>query len=730
MGSTGPAHLNNFFTIRCFPGVEFLDHGFDMRSAAKLLTIGRLLPLSVSVLALLIVATASIYAYSAFLMRSEAQAFLRVNDAAQALLSMAGDLARERARTVAALSASESNSAERRESIAKARGPADGAFRKAIAALGDIPEMKEGRQTQGAAELAYGEFEALRRKVDDNLARGAKERDAELIKNVAPAITSMIDKVSALRVTLETLAKAPTPDLVQLTELRAKAAEMAENAGRERALYAALIGNSAAATIEQISTQARYRGKVELAWQGIDALRVRKDIPAGLKTAINTVDESFFREFQQTRQAILQAMESGRYPISADEWVKRSTVAIDTILKVSEELGRVSDDTAAATATESFWRVVETVSVLLLGVAVAAFSFWIALRRVVAPLRAMTAAMKRLADNDTGVVIPGLGRHDEIGTMAQAVEVFKANAIERQRLEADKADSEARAIAEKRRAAAALADEFQSKVGHLIQGLSAAATEMEATAESMATTANETTERSVGVATAAEQTSANVQTVAVATEELSASIREIAEQVGKSSSIAGRAAREAKQTDVTVQTLAAAAQKIGEVIALINNIAGQTNLLALNATIEAARAGEAGRGFAVVAAEVKELANQTAKATDEIAAQINAIQEQTRTAVGAIQTIGATINEMNAIATGVAAAMEEQGAATGEISRNVQQAAQGTQMVTGNILDVKRGAGETGSAASQVLAAAQELSRHSEELGREVGDFLASVKAA
>ncbi|HEY7383137.1 MAG TPA: methyl-accepting chemotaxis protein [Beijerinckiaceae bacterium] len=366
---------------------------------------------------------------------------------------------------------------------------------------------------------------------------------------------------------------------------------------------------------------------------------------------------------------------------------------------------------------------------LALAIAMAALLAFLIIRTIGSGIASIVAPMKGLAAGDLAVDVPFRGERTELGTIAAAVQVFKDAPIAKK--QADEA-AQLEADAKMRRAQVLddLTKRFETNVSTLTQALSAAATEMEATAETMSATAQQTTNQSVGVASAAEQTSANVQTVAVATEELSSSIREIAQQVAKSSTIAGRAAHEAKQTDATVQALAAGAQKIGDVVALINNIAGQTNLLALNATIEAARAGEAGRGFAVVATEVKELAGQTARATEEIASQINAIQEETRTAVGAIQTIGATIDEMNAIAAGVAAAMEEQGAATSEIARNVQQAAQGTQVVTGNILDVKRGAGETGSAAAQVLAAAQELARHSEDLGREVDSFLSGVKAA
>jgi methyl-accepting chemotaxis protein len=366
-----------------------------------------------------------------------------------------------------------------------------------------------------------------------------------------------------------------------------------------------------------------------------------------------------------------------------------------------------------------------SVLMLLLGATIA----WWLQRDLGQPLHAMTDRMTRLAAGHTDVDVRTTSRIDEVRAIADAVEVFKDALIAKEA--ADKAAA-ADATAKMRRSQRLdeLTRRFETTVSTLAHGLSTAASQMEATAQTMTASADQSNQQSISAADAAEQTSTNVQAVAIATEELSTSIREIAKQVAQSSGIAGRAAEDACRTDTIVQALAAGAEKIGNVIGLINTIASQTNLLALNATIEAARAGDAGRGFAVVASEVKELANQTTKATEEIAGQVAQIQEDTRHAVLAIQGIAATISEMNAIAAGVATAMEEQGAATSGIARNVQQAAQGTQVVTGNILDVKRGAGETGAAAAQVLSAARELARHSHELGREVDNFLSGVKAA
>ena len=280
------------------------------------------------------------------------------------------------------------------------------------------------------------------------------------------------------------------------------------------------------------------------------------------------------------------------------------------------------------------------------------------------PITAMTDSMNELAGGDLEVNIPAQDRADEIGKMAEAVQVFKENAIRVNEMEGEQEEAKRRAEAEKRAAMNQMADEFQASVGGVVDTVASAATQMQATAQSMSSTAEQTSRQSTAVAAAAEQASANVQTVASAAEELASSVAEIGRQVAQSSEIAATAVKDAQHTDQQIQGLAQAASKIGEVVALITDIADQTNLLALNATIEAARAGDAGKGFAVVASEVKNLANQTAKATDEISGQIGGIQCATKDAVTAIQGIGKTIGEIDEIASTIAAAVEEQGAAT------------------------------------------------------------------
>ncbi len=347
------------------------------------------------------------------------------------------------------------------------------------------------------------------------------------------------------------------------------------------------------------------------------------------------------------------------------------------------------------------------------------------------PMQALTRAMRELANGNFSVVLPGLGRKDEIGDIAGAVEEFKVKAEQKARDEAEAKSRQDKILAEQRKAdMRKLADQFEAAVGEIVETVSSASTELEASAKTLTSTAGRGQEVATAVASASEEASTNVQSVASATEELSSSITEISRQVQESARMAGDAVGQARTTTDRVSELSKAATRIGDVIELINTIAGQTNLLALNATIEAARAGEAGRGFAVVASEVKALAEQTAKATGEIGQQISGIQSATQESVGAIKDISGTIEKLSEISSAIAAAVEEQGAATQEISRNVQQASQGTQQVSSNITEVQRGATETGSASSQVLLAAQLLSGDSNRLKLEVGKFLNTVRAA
>ena len=350
-------------------------------------------------------------------------------------------------------------------------------------------------------------------------------------------------------------------------------------------------------------------------------------------------------------------------------------------------------------------------------------------QHIARPIKAMTEAMHRLAKRDMAAEIPARGRGDEVGQMAEAVQVFKDGLVAADRLAGEQeTERTARALRATRLDGAVA--KFETVAHEMVGLLSAGSTELEATARTVSGTADRANQQASTVAAAAEQAGAGVQTVASAAEELTASIGEISRQVAQSAKMAARAVGEAQRTNAIVAALAEGADKIGNVVGLITSIAGQTNLLALNATIEAARAGDAGKGFAVVASEVKNLANQTGKATEEIAAQITQIQASTKEAVAAIRGIVGSIEEVSSIATTIAAAVEEQGTATAEIARNVQQTAIAAREVSSNIGGVSEAANEAGASASQVLVAAGDLSKQAERLSSEVDTFLAGVRAA
>ena len=425
---------------------------------------------------------------------------------------------------------------------------------------------------------------------------------------------------------------------------------------------------------------------------------------------------------------------AGQAPHEAHELnsktVNKIGIEADNILKKDIDLNNAGADKAAQDAADNYFSALVMLATIIsaavvVGIGISAYM----VRDVTRGIASIVQPMQALGTGDLTAQVPHRGEKTEIGAMADTLQVFKEALIAKQAAD-EAAALDAEAKIERGRRVDAITRDFESMIGEIVQTVSSASTQLEASAGTLSATADRSQEMATAVASASEEASTNVQSVASATEELSSSVNEISRQVQESARMASDAVGQARTTTDRVSELSKAASRIGDVVELINTIAGQTNLLALNATIEAARAGEAGRGFAVVASEVKALAEQTAKATGEIGQQVTGIQAATQESVGAIKEISGTIERLSEIASTIAAAVEEQGAATKEISRNVQQAAQGTQQVSANIADVQRGATETGSASSQVLSAAQSLSSDSNRLKLEVGKFLGSVRAA
>ncbi len=473
------------------------------------------------------------------------------------------------------------------------------------------------------------------------------------------------------------------------------------------------------------------------------------DIVALASTLLGTPE---VKKFYDLRQKLIEASESGLFDgLEADAWFGASTARIGQLDKLEDQVLQNVAQLAEKAYADSIFALTTIGGVTVL-------SFFV-VRGIARPVTRLTEITERLADGALDTEIDIAESRDEVGRLVKQVKVFKENLHAVSKMQAEQAEQakvnfelERKAEQEKRAAdeqateerrkleedAAAkrrqemldLAESFETSVGGVIEAVASAASEMQSSSEAMSTTAGETGAQSSSAAAATQEASANVQTVAAAAEELSSSIDEISRQVSKSSSVAQSAVERARTTNDKVQGLSVAAQKIGEVVDLINDIASQTNLLALNATIEAARAGEAGKGFAVVATEVKSLADQTAKATDEIGGQINEIQSATNEAVEAIGGITEVIAEISEISSSIASAVEEQGASTREISSNVQQAAQGTQAVSSSMAEVTQAANQTGSAATQVNSAADELSVQATKLRSSVDDFLNSVRAA
>jgi methyl-accepting chemotaxis protein len=529
--------------------------------------------------------------------------------------------------------------------------------------------------------------------------------------------------MSSINASLKTVYEDRTVCLVQL-------AKIIDDVGRIRSrLLEVAVSSDPAKKADAVKRVAEFRQEVDKQWKDylasylvpeekVIADRVQTD----LETYFKIVDQTLALVGEGDGNAKVMELSSGPGRDAAIRLV--SDLRED--LALQERIGKEEYDHGRATF--------ETTSIVngvaaLLGIALSLAVATLIVRGITGPIARMVSAMDGLAAGDTGVEVPGRERADEIGDMSKAVEVFKVNAIERMRLEADEKAALAQREARQKKIER-LTAVFDQAVTALLGRLTAAAQELGNTAVAMTANAEQTRGQSAAVSTATEEASTNVNTIAAASQEMLSSIQEIGRQVNRSASISTGAASEAAATTRIMEGLNSSAARIGEVVTLITDIASQTNLLALNATIEAARAGDAGKGFAVVAGEVKSLANQTAKATDEITAQISTIQVETQNAVEAIRRINSVIGEINEMASAIAGAVEEQGAAMQEVVRNVEQAAAGTRDVAANITEVATAAEHTGTMAGNVRSAAEAVGDESGKLKESVETFLDGVKTA
>jgi methyl-accepting chemotaxis protein len=598
-------------------------------------------------------------------------------------------------------------------------------------ALGEMSLLDINDRDRWFSELRTrnAAVESIRANADEILKRRPVGSSAEVNDKWIAAVGALVDRMDALSSRLSSGVRLNDPFFDQMMTVKKLAWSVRSDGGVERLMIGDAIAGGARVSDDWQRKVIELRARVSATWAALLNFVDDPQTPQALLDAIAAAKDSYFNRYNRDRDDVYRSLITGNPKITSRTWIQESNPALESLIGVANTAVDLAQAAAEGMSADARRHLLYQSLLVLGAVLIGSLGLFKIRRNVIGPIAALTVAMRQLAAGNTDIEIPNTTRRNELGAMARAVEIFKQAAIENARLRVEQDQMTARTNGQRQAAAAKLAKAFDVKIGKLVHSLKVAAHEMEGTARSMSETAEEAGQVSMLATTFAERTSTNVREAAAATDKFAASAREIGSRVSTSASLVGKAVEDTRRTDKAVSVLSKRSERIEQVVKLISDIAAQTNLLALNATIESARAGAAGRGFGVVASEVKTLASQTAKATEEIASQVAQSQEATRDVVGAIEGVGSTIEQLHLIASAIAAAVEEQHAAAQEIARSVAEAANGAQEITNNISQVRQAAAQTGSASSRVLAAATALSQNSSELSSEVELFLASVAA-
>jgi methyl-accepting chemotaxis protein len=683
---------------------------------------------AVGLLAAVIVVTFSLSAFEAWQRYRVAARIHAVAEVTQLLFTALPNLRTDRNNTERDFQAKTAVKPNPR--VLEARAVAAPAFTSAARQLADIPFEDAANQTANFARLIET-WKSMHPKLNDAVQMAPEQRLSGLIRDFTTTANALVAQSDKLTLALARAVRLEDPTIEKLFDAKNAIWAAREAAGDvSTQLTGATIGLGMAPDAPVKVADAFARASAS--WRTVRELLANVDVSPAMTEAMARAERDFFAPDVRAKVNawVAEGLANGKLAISNADYTAYMIPRLATVIAVADIALEAAQEKALANQDAAAEVLTRDCLILVAAILLAVVLFVVIGRRVISPLLLIRDRMLQLANGDLTTEAAYAERGDEIGALGKAMGTFKDNMVEAERLRAQAREQE-RVAAERRRAEMRdLANRFDMAVGGIVNAVAAAATEMQAAAQTLTATSEETSAQSNSVAAAAEQASANVASVASATEELSSSVTEISRQVAQSAGIARKAVDEATHTNMLVRGLAEAADKIGSFVGMINQIAGQTNLLALNATIEAARAGEAGRGFAVVAAEVKQLADQTAKATAEISTQIGAIQEATDGAATAISGIADTIETMNTITSTISNAVDGQGAATTEIAKNVQEASKGTTEVSGSITEVTQAATEASAAATQVLGSATELSQQAERLRTEVAQFLETVRAA